>query len=162
MQMAMGHPGTYETSNAPTAARPGTPHKNVPARSSNSPSENATNAEIAARVSADQALQTALDTQEAKQESDRQASDAAIAQEVQDRTQAVAAEAAARQAAIQGVQNQIASILSNSDPAAIDSLTELVQAYEAGDQTVAAQVSGALTRIAAIEAVLNALVDAGL
>ena len=124
--------------------------------------KNATDAEVAARVAGDQALQTALDTQEAKQESDRAASDAAIAQEVQDRTAAVASEAAARAAAIQGVQNQISSILSNNDPAAIDSLTELVAAYQAGDQTVAAQVSGALTRIAAIEAVLNQLVDAGL
>ena len=124
--------------------------------------KNATDAEIAARVAADAALQSALDTQEAKQESDRAASDAAIAQEATDRAAAVAAEAAARAAAITGVQGQISSILSNTDATALNSLSEIVSAFQGADQTLTDNVAGLLVRLQAVEAAINELTGSSL
>jgi len=123
---------------------------------------NAVTAEISARVAAVQAVQDALDDQEAKQESDRAASDAAIAQEATDRAAAVAAEAAARVAAVQGVQNQISSILSNATAGSLDSLSEIVTAFQGADQTLTDSVAALLTRIAACENVLNEAFDQNL
>jgi len=123
---------------------------------------NAVTAETNARVAAVQAVQSALDVQEAKQEAEKVAADAARGQEVADRQAAVANEAALRAADILTLSNQISSILSNTDAAALDSLTEIVTAYQQGDTTLAAQAASMIQRLDSIEAVLNALVAANL
>ena len=104
---------------------------------------NSINAEISARVQAVQAVQDALDVQEAKQEGDRAASDAAIAAEAASRSAAVAAEEAARVAAIAGLQAQITNILSNTDASALDSLSEILSHITSEDQTILAAVASA-------------------
>ena len=124
--------------------------------------QNATLAEIAARVAADAAIQAALDTQEAKQISDTAASNAATAAEATARASAVAAEAATRAAAITAVQLSISSILSNATAGSIDSLSEIVAAYSAGDTTLAVQAAALLTRLAACEDLLNDLTGSSL
>lgn len=119
--------------------------------------QNGLTAETNARTTQCNAIAADLQTQIAAQVADRDASNAAIAQEVTDRNSAVQAEAAARTAAIATVNASINSILSNTDPAAIDSLTEVVNAYTSGDTTLANQAAGMLTRIAALEDVVNDL-----
>lgn len=96
---------------------------------------------------AEQALQSSI-TQEV---SDRQAADVVLQgniddldgyaqeirsdldQEISDRVSAVSAEESARIAGDQNLQTQINNILSNVDPAALDSLTEIVTAFQNAD-----------------------------
>lgn len=72
------------------------------------------------------------DTQVALAQADLTALEADLAQEVLD-----------RQAADTALQNQINSVLSNVDPAALDSLTEIVDAFQAAD----ASLNGAITAL---------------
>ena len=65
---------------------------------------------------------------------------AAIAQEVVDRTSADAA-----------LQSQIDFIEANTDPAALDSLTEIVSAFQAADSSTLGVVNSNTSRIAALE-----------
>ena len=74
----------------------------------------------------------------------------------------VAAEAATRAAAITAVQLSISSILSNATAGSIDSLSEVVAAYSAGDTTLAVQAAALLTRLAACEDLLNDLTGSNL
>lgn len=91
---------------------------------------NAISAEIAARVAAVQGVQDALDVQEAKQETDKAAHEAAIAQEVSDRQAAVAAEAASRATDVAGLQGQISAILGGALAENLNSLSEVITAYQ--------------------------------
>ncbi len=123
---------------------------------------NAVAAETAARVAGVQGVQDALDIQEAKQVVDHAAALAATAAEESARIAGVAAEAAARASAVTALQGQISALLSNTDNTALNSLQEIVTAYVAGDTTLAAQASGMLTRLTAIEGILNEAFDSGL
>ena len=118
--------------------------------------ENATNAEIAARVAADSVIQASLDAQTLKQESDRIASDAAIANEVTERTVAIGVEQSARALDVAGLQQQITNVLGNADPAVIDSISELLSHVDANDASLLAAVAA----LQADHATLLARVDA--
>ena len=61
---------------------------------------------------------------------------AAITQEQSDRAAAVAVEKVRAEAAEASLQAQITNILSNADPAALDSLSEIVAAFQAADSTL--------------------------
>ena len=138
-------------------------------------------AELTARTDAEAAIQTALDAQEAKQESDRAAMDASykaadstltsnlatqVAKQAGDEadieakmaaeisrataaegvnTTAISTEVTNRTTADSALQAQITNIISNVDPAALDSLTEIVLAFEAED----VNLNGAITILAA-------------
>jgi hypothetical protein len=96
-------------------------------------------------------LQTALDAQEAKEAAYEVSNDAALGDEV---TRAVGIEAglqtaldaeiAAARAAEGVLGDRIDDVLSNVDPAALDSLTELVTAFEAADSDLSAAITAAL------------------
>ena len=120
---------------------------------------NSVSAEVSARASGDQALQQALDTQEAKQESDRAASDAAIAQEAVDRAASVSAEEARAMAAESALSTRIDNVISNADPASLDSLSELLTAYQAADSSLGDSIADAISRIQALEDKISELTD---
>ena len=123
---------------------------------------NATTAEVTRATTAEGAVQSNLDAQTAIQEADDVAVRALIAAEVSDRTAAVAAEAAARAAAIATLTANFNNILSNTDAAALDSLTEIITAYTAGDTTLANAAAAMLVRIGALEDAVNELVNGSL
>jgi hypothetical protein len=115
--------------------------------------------EISARTGADQVIADALDVQEAKQVVDDAARSAAITQEISDRQAAVSAEAGSRASDVAGLQNQIASILSNVDPALIDSLAELLSHVNAADASLIAAVAASQAKADANEARLDELLN---
>lgn len=78
------------------------------------------------------------DTQIATAQGDIAAAESAIAQEILD-----------RQAADTNLQNQIDSVLSNVDPGALDSLTEIVTAFQAADSSLNGAITALSTSLAA-------------
>ena len=125
--------------------------ESVSRQSQDTANANSIAAEVAARTTAVQAVANDLDTQEAKQESDRAASDAAIAQEVTDRQSAVSAEQARAEAAEAALGVRIDNVIGASQPENLDSLKELMEAYEAADSSLGNSISAALVRIQALE-----------
>ena len=123
---------------------------------------NATTAEVTRATTAEGAVQTNLNTQTAIQEADDVAVRALIAAEVSDRATAVAADAAARAASVATLTANFNNILSNTDAAALDSLTEIITAYTAGDTTLANAAAAMLVRIGALEDAVNELVNGSL
>ena len=123
----------------------------VSRQSADTANSNSISAEISARTSAVQAVQDALDVQEAKQESDKGASNAAISQEVSDRQSAVSAEQARAEAAEAALGVRIDNVIGASQPANLDSLKELMEAYEAADSSLGNSIAAALVRIQALE-----------
>ena len=123
---------------------------------------NSISAEVSARVAAVAGVQSALDAQEAKQETDKAGHEAAIAQEISDRQAAVAAEAASRASDVAGLQSQITNVLGGALAEDLNSLSEIIAAYQAGDTTLANQAASMLQRIADLEAVVNELTSQSL
>ena len=123
----------------------------VARQSADTSNSNSLTAEVNARTTAVQSVQDALDVQEAKQESDRAASDAAISQEATDRATAVNAEQQRAEAAEAALGVRIDNIISNADPASLDSLSELLTAYQAADSSLGDSIAAALVRVQALE-----------
>ena len=121
--------------------------------------QNLVTAETNSRVSGDQALQTALDTQEAKQVADDAAQTQALAAEASARAAADTAEETRALAAEAALQSQITNILSNSDPASLDSLAEIVSHISAEDATLAASIASLQSQVTAIQAKLDELTN---
>ena len=98
--------------------------------------------EIADRISGDAATLSSAnsytDAQIVLAQGDIAAAEAAIAQEILD-----------RQAADTNLQNQINSVLSNVDPGALDSLTEIVTAFQAADSSLNGAITALSTSLAA-------------
>ena len=133
-------------------------------RATASESANSTNisAETTARASADTTLQSNLDTVETDLTT-------ALAAETSARTTAVVAlaltssngdsalqtnidnEETARLAADASLQSQITNILSNTDPSALDSLSEIVQAFQSADGTLTGLINALTTRVTNLE-----------
>jgi hypothetical protein len=90
-------------------------------------------AEASARAAADVVLQGNIDTEAA----DRAAADTTLQSNID-------AEASARSSADTALQNQINDILSNTDPAALDSLSEIVSAFQAADGNLQDAITAAL------------------
>lgn len=132
----------------------------------------AINTEVSARVAACSTLTdniaSEITNRAAAITAEVTARDAAIAVETAARIAAVSAEAATRAAAITTLQTSVSNLLSNSDPAVIDSFTESLAAWTANGNTlqsnidaltstVTTYVSGINTRLAAIEAMIVSL-----
>ena len=109
------------------------------------------NAEAAARTAADNVLQGNIDTLR----SDMDAADLVLSGSINDeKNRALAAEQALQNSinaettratnAEAGLQGQINDILSNTDPAALDSLTEIVEAFQSADSDLNAAITAAL------------------
>ena len=97
---------------------------------------------------AEAALNTAITTEAARAAAAEQVNADAIAAET---TRATGVEATLRtdfEAADTNLQNQINNILSNVDPVALDSLTEIVDAFQTADNTLTAGINANATAIA--------------
>ena len=112
-------------------------------------------AELNARVSADQVIQQNLDDYEASNDAAVADVDAKIDQEIADRTSAVSAERAATQAQVDALQSQITNILSDATPQVLDDLASIVSAFQAADQTLTSNLASLVTRMDAVEAIIN-------
>jgi len=92
----------------------------------------------------------------------------AITAEATTRASAISSEQSARTTAVANLQSQIDSILSNTDPAALDSLTEIVNEFQSADTTLSQTITGLLGthssnldgEVAAREAAINTLTTA--
>ena len=131
----------------------------VARQSADTSNSNAITAEVSARTTAVAAVQSALDSQISDQEADHTAALAAVAQEVSDRAAAVSAESAARSADISGLQGQITNILGGALAADLDSLSEIIAAYQQGDTTLATQTADLLARISQLEQIVSELTN---
>ena len=115
-------------------------------------------AETTARTNAVQAVQDALDVQEAKQEADRIVNADAISAEASSRATAVADEETRALAAEASLQSQITNILSNADAAVVDSIAELLSKVDAEDASLLAQITTLQSDLAQLRLDFDALV----
>ena len=123
---------------------------------------NQISSEISARATAVQAVQDALDLQEQKQSDDDAAQSTALAAEISDRQAAVSAEAAARAADVANLQQQITTLIGDTTPEALQNLSAIVNAFQGQDVTHTSAIADLVTKMDAVEATLNQLVNAGL
>ena len=98
--------------------------------------EAAAAAEVTRASTAEAALQNGIDSLDTAYKAADSTLQAAVTQEASDRAAAVSTETARAEAAEQGLQQQISSILSNVDPALIDSISELLSHVNAADQNL--------------------------
>lgn len=100
-------------------------------------------AETAAREAADSALDARLDVIEGSDTTE--GSVAKAEKDAKDHADSiVATEQSAREAADTNLQNQINDILSNVDPAALDSLSEIVSAFQSADSDLSDAITAVL------------------
>jgi hypothetical protein len=120
--------------------------------------QDAIDAEEAARIAADGVLQNNIDAEAAV----RASADLALAGDISDEadariagdnaiTAALNTEIGDRQSGDSALQAQIDFITSNTDPAALDSLTEIVAAFQSADDSITGVVTSNTTRISALE-----------
>ncbi len=124
--------------------------------------QNAVDAEVAARVTAVGTVTTNLAAQVVAQQANHATAIAGTAAEEASRIAAVAAEAALRVSDVSGLQAQISALLANTDSTALNSLQEIVTAYQQGDTTLASQAATMIARLGVIEGILNEALNAGI
>ena len=121
--------------------------------------QNQITAEISARATAVQAVADALDVQEAKQVQDDVDQASALAAEASARASADADEETRALAAEAGLQAQITNILSNTDPAALDSLAEILSHISTEDATLATSIATLQAKVDDLEDKLDELTN---
>ena len=124
--------------------------------------DNADSAEVAARTTADNALGSTMVSNKSAQDNGflaattaRAADKAELAQDIQD-------ESNARGVSVASLQTQISSILSNTNPAAIDSLAEVVaemSSLSAEDSTLAGLIAAQGAKITVLEGIVAQLLN---
>ena len=107
-----------------------------------------------AQLNVESATRAASDTQIASDLSDETARAQA---EEQSLAAAISAEIVAREGADTALQSQIDFIKENTDPAALDSLTEIVAAFQAADGSITGVVNSNTSRITALESGVTAI-----
>ena len=117
--------------------------------------QNQITAEISSRTTSVQAVQDALSALEIKQADDDTSQAQAVAAEASSRTQGLSAEAAARASQVAGLQQQITNLLGNSTPEGLQSLSAIVQAFQGQDVSHTSAISSLVTRMDAVEALLE-------
>jgi hypothetical protein len=95
--------------------------------------QSAVSSEASARIAGDSALQSSLNSEISRAQSAESQLRSDLSAEVSARQSAVSTEEAARIAGDQNLQSQINNIISNVDPSALDSLTEIVAAFQSAD-----------------------------
>ena len=98
-------------------------------------------AEITRASTAEQGLQSSIDSLDTDYKAADTTLEGLITAEASTRAAAVSGEEARAIAAEQGLQQQISSILSNVDPALIDSISELLAHVNAADASLIAQIA---------------------
>ena len=120
-------------------------------QSADTANSNATSAEVDARVAAVAAAQAEIDAEEARAAAAEVVNADAIAAELSSRAAADSAEQARAEAAEVALGSRIDNVLSNADPAVLDSLSELLAAYQAADSSLGDSIVAALARIDILE-----------
>ena len=121
-------------------------------------------AEESARIAADSVLQGNIDAEASTRASADATLTSDLADEVARATAAegviaadLATEVTARTNGDASLQSQINSIVSNTDPAALDSLTEIVAAFQAADGSITGVVNSNTSRITSLEGGVSAI-----
>ena len=123
----------------------------VARQSADTTNSNAIAAETAARTTAVNAVAADVVTESNRAQAAEGVNAQAIADEEAARITAVANESARAQAAEAALGVRIDNVLSNVDPAAQDSLAELLAAYQAADSSLGDSITAALARITDLE-----------
>lgn len=108
-------------------------------------------AETAARVAGDAALDSDLGVEIAA----RIAGDAGLQSQIDSLSSSLTDEGNGRDSDVSSLQAQINSILSNTDQAAIDSLTEVVAAFENADNSLGTLITNNTNTIASLQTQIN-------
>jgi hypothetical protein len=103
--------------------------------------QSAISTEQAARIAGDESLAEDLQEEVTRAQNAEEVLDSKIDQEILDRSEAISSEQAARISGDENLQNQINNILSNVDPAALDSLTEVVSAFQNADSDLQSAIT---------------------
>ena len=129
----------------------------VSRQSADTSNANLISAEVNNRVSAVAGVQSNLDAEAVTARAAEGANNVAIAAEASARISAVATEQSRAEAAEVALGARIDNVLSNSDPSALDSLSELVAAYSSADSSLGNSIVAALARITTLEERLDEL-----
>ena len=129
----------------------------VARQSADTTNSNLISAEVDNRVAAVSNVQGAVDAEAAAARAAELANSNAISSEESARVTAVANEQARALAAESALGVRIDNVLSNADPSALDSLSELVTAYQAADSSIGDSIVAALARITTLEQRLDEL-----
>ena len=132
----------------------------VARQSADTSNSNLITAEVNNRVSAVQGVQDSLDSESSRAQAAENANAAAITAEESARIQAVANESSRAQAAEAALGVRIDNVLSNADPASLDSLSELLTAFQNADSSLSDSIVAALARIQILEDKVNELTSA--
>ena len=108
-------------------------------------------AETAARVAGDAALDSDLSVEIAA----RLSGDAGLQSQIDSLSSSLTDEGNGRDSDVSSLQAQINSILSNTDQAAIDSLTEVVAAFENADNSLGTLITNNTNTIASLQTQIN-------
>ena len=135
-------------------------NEQVARQSGDTSNSNLITAEVNNRVSAVQIVQQNLDAEAVTARAAESANASAVSAEESARISGDAAEAARALAAEAALGVRIDNVLSNSDPASLDSLSELLTAFQSADSTLQGSIAGALARIQTLEDQLSELTSA--
>lgn len=116
-------------------------------------------AEAARALAAEAAIQADVDANETAAAAALSAAETALQTSIDGNSAALTAEVARATAAEAGLQSQLTDIVSNVDPAALDSLSEVVSHFNAADSNASNLLGLLITRVTAIQSVIDTLVD---
>ena len=132
----------------------------VSRQSADTSNSNLITAEVNNRVTAVSGAQANIDAEAVTARAAESANVSAVSAEESARIAAVASEASRAAAAEVALGVRIDNVLSNADPASLDSLSELLTAYQAADSSLSNSITAALARIQILEDQVSELTSA--
>lgn len=115
--------------------------------------------EITRATAAEQAIQADVDANEAAASAALAGVQAVLQNNIDSTNAALNTEVARATGAEAGLQGQIDNIVSNADPVALDSLSEIVSHFSAADSNTTNILGLLINRVANVENVINSLLD---